>query len=71
MKRKVYQCETDTYIEMEVLARYKYIGETDTLGCVNGKIYDCVGIEEDGSLRIVDETEEDYLYTENKISTTP
>ncbi len=65
MKVKVYQCVTDEYVEMEVLARYKYVGETDELSCINGKIYNCVGIEEDGSLRIVDETNEDYLYNKD------
>lgn len=39
MKIQVYQCVEDKYIEMEVLAQYKYIGETDELSFINGKIY--------------------------------
>jgi len=61
MKIKVYQSAEDEYKEMEVLGRYKYIGKTDSIGCINGKIYYCMGIEDD-ELRIVDETKEDYLY---------
>lgn len=63
MKIRVYQCVKDEYVEMEVLARYKYIGKTDLLGCINGKIYNCVGYDEDGALDIVDETKENYLYS--------
>jgi len=67
MKIKVeeYSIEKDDYIEIEyeILARYKYIGKTDKLGCINGKIYNCVGYEEDGSLKIVDEEKEPYLYS--------
>ena len=43
--------------------KLKYIGESfgvDSL--TNGKIYDCLGIE-DGMLRIVDDSNEDYLYS--------
>jgi hypothetical protein len=65
MKIKVYQSAEDKYIEMEVIGRYKYIGDSDELGCINGKVYNCVGIDEDGSLRIVDETDEDYLYNKD------
>ena len=63
MKRKVYQSAEDEYIEMEVLARYRYLGETDEFYFINGKIYDCVGYDEDlDMLILVDETEEDYMY---------
>ena len=59
---KVYQSKENKYIDMEVLDRYKYIGETDELEFINGKIYNCVGYEDDMA-RIVDETQEDYLYS--------
>lgn len=63
MKRKVYQSETNSYIELEVIAKVKYVGVSFGVeGLTNGKIYDCVGIE-DGMLRIVDDSEEDYLYS--------
>lgn len=39
----------------------KYIGKSDRLGCINGKIYEIMG-EEKSSYRIVDETGEDYQY---------
>ncbi len=60
-KIKVYQSATDEHIEMEVLARFKYIGETKNLAFTKNKIYDCVGFE-NGELRIVDDTNEDYLF---------
>ena len=63
MKIKVYQSKEDKYIEMEVLAQYKYIGETNELSFINGKIYNCVGYDkEHNMIRLVDETGEDYLY---------
>lgn len=63
MKRKVYQSETDGYIEKEIIGRIKYIGRSFGIdGLTNGKIYDVVGIE--GSMfRVIDDSEEDYLYS--------
>ena len=66
MKIKVYQCVEDKYIEMEVVDRYKYIGESNPLSFINGKIYNCVGYDTDHNMaRKVDETNEDYLYSLN------
>ncbi|GJM54738.1 hypothetical protein E5335_05360 [Coriobacteriaceae bacterium] len=39
----------------------KYHGESSPLGLLNNKIYDVLSIEK-GWYRIIDETEEDYLY---------
>ena len=41
--------------------RVKYIGESENLVLTNGKIYDVVGIEK-GWYRVVDDSNEDYLY---------
>lgn len=41
--------------------KVKYTGETFSFGLTNGKVYECLGIE-DWFLRIVDDTDEDYLY---------
>lgn len=63
MKIKVYQSKEDKYIEMEVLATYKYIGESDELSFLNGKIYNCVGYDDQFDMaKLVDETNEDYFY---------
>lgn len=63
MKRKVYQSETDEYIEKEIIGKIKYIGISFGVdGLTDGKIYDVVGIE--GSMfRVIDDSEEDYLYS--------
>lgn len=41
-------------------------GEDEPCGCHDltlGRIYECIGVEADGAfLRIVDDSEEDYLY---------
>ena len=43
--------------------KVKYIGKSFGVeGLTVGKIYDCIGIEE-GMLRIIDDSEEDYLYS--------
>lgn len=63
MKRKVYQSETDKYIEKEIIGKIKYIGKSFGVdGLTNGKIYDIVGIER-SMFRIIDDSEEDYLYS--------
>lgn len=41
--------------------KVKYIGETDPVYMINGKIYEVLSIEK-GWYRIVDEEGEDYLY---------
>lgn len=43
--------------------KVKYIGKSFGVeGLTNGKIYECTGIE-DGMLRIIDDSGEDYLYS--------
>lgn len=41
--------------------KVKYIGEDDPLGLLNDKVYDVLSIEKDW-YRIIDETNEDYLF---------
>ena len=41
--------------------KVRYLGEDDPLGVLHNKTYDVVSIER-GLYRIVDETNEDYLY---------
>ena len=41
--------------------KVRYLGESDIMGLLHGKIYDVLSVEK-GWYRIVDETEEDYLY---------
>lgn len=46
--------------------RVKYLGESDPLMLLNGKVYDVEAVEGDSKIgpwyRIIDETGEDYLY---------
>ncbi len=63
MKRQVYQSETDNYIEMEVIAKVRYIGVSFGIDALtDGKVYDVIAIE-DNMLRVVDDSGEDYLYS--------
>lgn len=40
-----------------------YHGESDPLGCVDGKVYDIVGYDkEEKECSVIDETGEDYVY---------
>ena len=41
--------------------KVRYIGESDPLYFLNGKVYQALGTEED-MYRVIDETGEDYLY---------
>lgn len=58
----VYQCVQDEWIEMEVIKRLRFRGTTFGGGLEDGKIYNIVG-EEDGAYRVVDDSDEDYLYS--------
>ncbi|MEO2211033.1 hypothetical protein ABGV40_09210 [Paenibacillus amylolyticus] len=42
--------------------KVKFLGESDPIYFIHGRIYDVLGLEEDGLYRIIDETGEDYLY---------
>jgi hypothetical protein len=57
----VYQCELNKKIEMELYGKLRYIGRDFPISLTNGKVYDCVGVD-NGMIRIVDDEEEDYLY---------
>ena len=41
--------------------RIKYIGKSDPMELINGKVYECLGQEHE-CFRVIDETDEDYLY---------
>ena len=41
--------------------KVKYLGDSDPLSLINGKVYEVLSIEY-GYYRIVDETDDDYLY---------
>lgn len=44
--------------------KVRYMGETD-LSLTNGKVYDVISIEKSW-FRIVDDTDEDYLFSPNE-----
>ena len=57
---KVFQSETNSYIEKKIIGKYKYIRNEDTVSLKQGNIY--YRVEPENEFRIVDETNEDYLY---------
>lgn len=64
MTIKVYQSETDEYIEMKSIGKLKYTGESfgvDSL--TDGKTYNVIEFLEDDLIRVVDDSDEDYLYS--------
>lgn len=42
----------------------KYLGKSEGISLTENKIYECLGLEH-GFIRIIDDTEEDYLYDPN------
>ena len=60
MKIKVYQAEEDRCVDMDVIGKYKFIGNSNGLSLVEGKEYYRVGNEDE--FRIVDESYGDFLY---------
>lgn len=68
MKVKKYDIATNSYIEVESIGKVKYIGKSFGVeGLTNGKIYYVTGIE-NGMLKIIDDSEEEYLYSAFKPS---
>lgn len=68
MKAKKYDLETNSYVEVDIIGKVKYIGKSFGLeGLTDGRIYNVTGIEE-GMLRVIDDSEEEYLYSPIKPS---
>lgn len=66
MKAKKYDMKTNLYIEVDIIGKVRYIGKSFGVeGLTNGKVYSVIGIEND-MLRIIDDSEEDYLYSITK-----
>lgn len=64
MNLKVYQSESDEYIQMQSIGKLKYIGESFGIdGLTENKTYDVIEVLTDDLVRIVDDSEEDYLYS--------
>lgn len=60
----VYQCETNSYLDMELIGRLRYIGESFGIDSLtDGKVYDVVRIDKLGMFGVVDDSGEDYLYS--------
>lgn len=63
---KVYQSETNEWLEMDILGKLKYVGPyMGELELSPNKEYPVVRIEL-GMFGIVDDTDEDYLYSATK-----
>jgi hypothetical protein len=61
---RVYQSETDEYKEIESIGKLRYIGESfGAVSLTDGKTYDVIEVLTDDLVRIVDDSEEDYLYS--------
>lgn len=60
MKIQVYQSEEDRCVDMDVIGKYKFIGNSDGLSLVQGKEYYRVGNQDE--FRIVDESYGDFIY---------
>ena len=62
---EVYQSELNKKISLEYIGKVKYVGETfgvDSL--TDGKIYNVV-YDKNNAIKIVDDSEEDYIYDLN------
>lgn len=61
----VYQSEINQRIPMEYIGTVQYIGKDDPLSFTDGNIYTIVR-DKNGDLKVVDDTDEDYLYNLNE-----
>ncbi|WP_077074662.1 hypothetical protein [Aedoeadaptatus urinae] len=60
----VYQSEINQWIPMEYIGTMQYIGKDDPLSFTDGKVYTIVR-DKNRDLKVVDDTDEDYLYNLN------
>lgn len=58
---QVYQSELKKKIPLEYIGKVKYIGPDNPLSFINGGEYNIV-LDKYKNLKVVDETEEDYIY---------
>lgn len=58
---EVYQSEINQWIPMEYIGTVQYIGKDDPLSFTDGKVYTIVR-DKNRDLKVVDDTDEDYLY---------
>ena len=66
MKVKKYDIGTDSYIEVEAIGKVTYIGKSFGIeGLTDGKTYYVTAIE-NGMFKIIDDSEEEYLYSITK-----
>ncbi|MCI8309095.1 MAG: hypothetical protein HFJ45_02565 [Clostridia bacterium] len=66
MKAKKYDTETNSYIEVEAIGKVKYVGKSFGIEeLTDGKEY-YVTVIENGMLKIIDDSEEEYLYSITK-----
>ncbi len=63
MIAKKYNLDSNSYIKVEIIGKVKYIGKSFGVeGLTNGKIYNVTGVE-NGMLKVIDDSEEEYLYS--------
>ena len=61
---KVYQSETDEWIQMETIGTVRYVGKSFGVeSLTDGREYAVIEVLEDDMIRVVDDSEEDYLYS--------
>lgn len=70
-KIRVYQRESNEWINMEVIGQVKFVGKSfGVTSLTNEKIYNVVGIDGEDTdwpmIRVIDDSEEDYLYDVEK-----
>lgn len=66
MTVKVYQSETDSYVNMDTIGKLKYVGESFGIDSLtNNGIYDVIEVLPDDLIRVIDDSGEDYLYSIN------
>ena len=58
---QVYQSEIDKEIPLEYVGKVIYTGPDDPLSFINGSEYSVV-LDKYNTIKVVDETEEDYIY---------
>lgn len=62
--RNIYQSELGKEIELAVIGSVCYKGESfySGDGLTDGEVYDVINVDRGDMLRVVDDSEEDYLY---------
>ena len=63
--------EKSLFKEIHILFKVKFLGRSNSLGCINGNIYNITSDLDDLFYEVIDETKQTYMYLKNDFEIIP